>query len=154
MPPKGSSGKRRSTTSAKAAATKQPPPQAMTGKKPGPTLSRTFSATKQQLGASDSAKAKTRATTSVDDDAEVRELVRKCSGIIKRSKKEMGTPIHAEANLIGSIPFNIRQLTICRQGWDDLITVLRVFDANPDFGPCSHQTRLGTDPRHSRRTGP
>ncbi|GAA5957875.1 hypothetical protein JCM8115_006274 [Rhodotorula mucilaginosa] len=40
-----------------------------------------------------------------------------------RKAREMGTPIH-------------------RDGMDDIEVILRVFDANEEFGPCSRMTRL------------
>ncbi|KAM0790191.1 hypothetical protein ACM66B_005508 [Microbotryomycetes sp. NB124-2] len=125
MPPKGSTtGKRRSTSSAKTTSSKQPQQtqqQAKMSNKGGQSLTRTFSATKQQLTTSDGTKAKAGVETSAGEEDEMRELVRKCSSIIKRAKKEMGPPSEC-------------------LDWDDLVVVLRVFDANPDFGPCSHQS--------------
>ncbi|KAK4048145.1 hypothetical protein OIO90_005909 [Microbotryomycetes sp. JL221] len=127
--------KRRSTSSS----TSLKPPTTNKVKGGGNALTRTFSASKQgsSTGLSKDikpSKGVTKAPSSAERD-EAAQLIRKYPAIIRDAKNEMGPPSKSSLQAM-------QRSAVHAEDWDDLVTVLRVFDANPDFGPSSHQTRL------------
>ncbi|ORY76933.1 DNA polymerase delta, subunit 4-domain-containing protein [Leucosporidium creatinivorum] len=66
-----------------------------------------------------------------DEDEEEDEEGVDVSRLLKESKKKMGTPIPSSSPDV-----------VHAEDWDDLMLILRVFDADLEYGPCSNTSRL------------